>query len=115
MDIFKAATTCFDILNALCDRSKRTGVALGISGICNAGCYYCQVGYDNRKRTGGVPRSYVPANEFSGRLQYLIDHGFVKRNSVVSLYFEDEPFLNPEFCQVIEVCNQKRVLISTFY
>lgn len=48
-------------------------------------------------------KRFIPVNEFTNALLYLKDNGFINDNTVIHLYNWGEPFLHPQFSEIIQV------------
>ena len=62
---------------------KNRGVAIEITGTCNAKCYYCQVGQDNLNHVKSTKRLYFPVDDFRKTVQQLKANGFLSGGGYV--------------------------------
>ena len=91
---------------------KKSGVSVEITGTCNAKCYYCQVGYDNVNHVKSMKKPYLSIDDFRETVRYLKAHEFLKKGDRLVLYAWNEPFLHPEFSEIIKVGREEDCLMS---
>jgi radical SAM protein with 4Fe4S-binding SPASM domain len=72
--------------------------------ICNLKCPECPTGIGTLRR----PKGMISVPAFSNLISTL--SGYVWH---VNLYFQGEPFMHPEFTQLIRIAKQKRIVLST--
>lgn len=76
-------------------------VYIEISGICNAKCPYCVTGAKNQPEG-----KFIDLKIFRQILQYVIDTGiFNRKNTSLYLYRWGEPFLHPQFSDIVDIIN----------
>lgn len=85
-------------------------IVIEIAGLCNANCPFCPTG---RKST--LPGKLMSVDLFKKTFQRLKKLNLIGSNTILCLYNWGEPFLNPELNEILEYCNDKKVLthIST--
>lgn len=88
------------------------GVEVEITGVCNARCYYCQVGYDNLKQIRHEKKAYLSVDEFQRMIRFLKKHGFLTKGDRLILNVWNEPCLHPEFSKIIKIGHQEGCLMS---
>ncbi len=91
---------------------KNRGVAIEITGTCNAKCYYCQVGQDNLNHVKSMKKPYLSIDDFRETVRYLKAHEFLKKGDRLVLYAWNEPFLHPEFSEIIKMGREEDCLMS---
>lgn len=77
-----------------------------ISGFCNAHCKYCCNG------NGGMdmePKQFIPLNLFNDVLQRLRELNILTSTTTVYLYNWGEPFLHPQFNEIINILNEHKI------
>lgn len=83
---------------------KIPSLSLGISGLCNMACLYCD------RRSGTKKSHEISANERVTIFEKLIPFGI----KVVDFCLEGEPLLDPAFWSIIEIANKNGILPFTF-
>lgn len=76
-------------------------VTFEIVGYCNAKCPYCFT-----HNHPGLRRAAVKPDVFEKVLKKIIDYGIYGDHSVVYLYNWGEPFLHPQFAELISILNK---------
>jgi len=86
-------------------------VYVEISGICNAKCPYCVTGAQNQPQG-----KFIDLKLFRRILEYITDKGiFDKNTGNLWIYKWGEPFLHPEFSDIIHIINDFEInyMVST--
>ncbi len=78
-----------------------------ISGKCNALCPWCATGRKNRQHidTGG----FIKPELFEKALDRLQEIGLLSPQTVIKLFSWGEPFLHPQFKEIVEILNKKEL------
>lgn len=88
-----------------------------ISQTCNAKCYYCPSGFSNRERGHREKRgaTFIDIGLFERILIHLKKQGFIGKYADLDLYNKGEPFLHPNFEEIINIttCHGIFVNLST--
>lgn len=76
-------------------------IFIEISGKCNAKCEWCVTGRNNRYN---IPykSSFMSYDKFKEIYYYLMDKKIINDETVIALYDWGEPFLNPDFQNIIK-------------
>ena len=82
-------------------------VTIEISGICNAKCKYCATGSGSAN-----PGTMMSLDLFKKTLDRLIDLGAVGETSTIGLFNKGEPFLNPNFSEILDYIILKNLKFS---
>ncbi len=78
-----------------------------ISGVCNAKCPFCVTG------TGRLPSGgFISVDFFKKSIDKLLETKLIDNQSALFLYNWGEPFLHPNFAEIIEYVNEKGVKFS---
>ena len=84
-----------------------------ISGVCNAACKYCSSG--SRNLLGNIHKSqagFLSPKDFHDGLLFLGQKGIISRNTHVGLYSWGEPFLHPQFEDMMRVVSDLGFMYS---
>lgn len=84
----------------------RKSILVEISNVCNAQCYYCQTGWENRNHITHPGTSFMEVERFKQILAYARKTSFVKGQSLVTLHNWHEPLLHPDFSSIIKAAQQ---------
>jgi len=71
-----------------------------ISGYCNAKCKYCCNGNGSMN---DCDKRFIPVDDFTTAIAYLKGNEFLNDDTVIHLYNWGEPFLHPQFDDIIQV------------
>lgn len=85
-------------------------VFFDISGVCNAKCEWCQTGKNNKNKI--TTGKFVDIDEFKKSIFYMLENGFINRDSVIALFNWGEPFLHPEFKEIIKFLDKENIKFS---
>lgn len=79
-------------------------IQIEISGVCNAKCPYCVTGQRNRRheKTGG----FMKAEVFRSCIERLLEKGLIHQKTEIALYNYGEPFLHPQFSEIISILEE---------
>lgn len=91
---------------------KHRSVYVEITSVCNAKCYYCQVGYDNLQQIRSTKKPFMEVDFFEKLVRFCKTAHFLDETGVLGLYSWNEPFLHPEFSKIIEVGTREHCLMS---
>jgi MoaA/NifB/PqqE/SkfB family radical SAM enzyme len=91
---------------------RRKAIIIEISNICNARCYYCQTGYDNRQGATISEPHFMEVNMLEKILQYVHQQGFLQGQSLITLHNWHEPLLHPDFAAIIQTIGRRKHLIE---
>ena len=75
-------------------------VWFNICGGCNAQCAWCQTGHRNRQRRP-AHEGFVAPGDFARAVEYMMEQGMIGPDSPIELYNFSEPFLHPQFNEII--------------
>ncbi len=75
-----------------------------ISGRCNALCPWCYTGRKNRN-SRNIQGEYISPFDFEKAIKYMLNNDIVNHSSVINLFNWGEPFLNPNFKDIINILN----------
>jgi molybdenum cofactor biosynthesis enzyme MoaA len=83
-------------------------VTFEISGVCNARCYWCQTGFRNgvgvtqQRQAVKDRKGFVDLKEFKEAILFIKKSGFVREHATYYLCNWGEPFLHPDFKEIIK-------------
>lgn len=85
-----------------------------ISGICNAKCPYCVTGVSNSNKKinsdKNINYSFIKIENFKKALDYIVDEKILDvKSGSIALYNWGEPFLHPEFDNIIKILNYHNI------
>lgn len=90
-----------------------------ISQICNAKCYYCPSGFSNREREPREKRReerggaiFIDIGLFERILIHLKKQGFIGKYADLDLYNKGEPFLHPNFEEIINITTRHGIFVN---
>ncbi len=78
-----------------------TTVFFDIYAGCNAKCPWCQTGSKTRQRRP-IPKGAIAPKDFSRAIDYMLSEGIIGRETVIHLYNFAEPFLHPQFEEIVK-------------
>lgn len=79
-----------------------------ISGKCNANCEYCVSGKNSI--SGNFQQknsSYIDLDKFKSAINYMFENKIISANSTIGLFNWGEPFLHPNFKEILSFLNKK--------
>lgn len=93
-----------------------TDVTFEIFGKCNANCQYCVSGKNSI--SGSFQKnnsSFIKVEDFKAAINYMLDNEIINLNSTIGLFNWGEPFLHPDFKEILFFLNEKglRYTLST--
>lgn len=78
-----------------------------ISGRCNARCPWCTTG--RKILQGRETGTDIKPERFREGVQYLKQNGFVNDGSIIKLFSWGEPYLNPDFKEIVDILNEENM------
>ncbi len=83
-------------------------VYFDISGKCNARCPWCQTGVLNLHKKP-LKGGFIDVETFAAAIEYMLKMGIIGLSTQVDLYNWGEPFLNPQFKEIIRFMSTTNV------
>ncbi|HUT03292.1 MAG TPA: hypothetical protein VM163_05315 [bacterium] len=83
-------------------------VYFDISGKCNARCPWCQTGVLNLNKKP-LKGGHIDVKTFARAIEYMLKMGIIGQSTLVDLYNWGEPFLNPQFKEIIHFMSTTNV------
>jgi len=90
--------------------SPYTNLIFEIVQHCNAKCYYCPTGIANINNE--QVKKFIAPELFDKALSYMLENGTISSDCVVDIFNKGEPFLHPNFKEIISILNKHNLRYS---
>lgn len=111
-EIYSQLTELFDfpVYKSISELFRR--FSLDISGWCNAKCKWCSTGRKNWTGENGCKRDYMSISMFERVYKHLCDIDLLHSFNELLLYSWGEPFLNPDFKNIMKLLHDNKQVFS---